>query len=142
MSELRDSKASLKRAALRLSKIIQKSPHIIDPEEYEVNRSKTSADTPTTSSTMSGELTVDTPPLQLTRLVLDRVDHRFDLLKFLLDPRHLNLGLLEDLDLTWMKPINQFWIHSHVRLHVFGQTVRKDGSQLEVFDVQVVRLRI
>ncbi|THV00202.1 hypothetical protein K435DRAFT_854935 [Dendrothele bispora CBS 962.96] len=71
-----------------------------DLEDYEADRLKALTDT-TTSSAVSS--TIDIPPLRLTRLTLDNLEYRFDLLKFLLDPRHFDLGSLEDLDLAWME---------------------------------------
>ncbi|THU82256.1 hypothetical protein K435DRAFT_784692 [Dendrothele bispora CBS 962.96] len=73
-------------------------------DEYVTDRLESLA---TTSSTLSTEPTVDTSPFRLTRLTLDRIEHRFGLLKFLLDSGHFDLGALENLDLTWMEADDQ-----------------------------------
>ncbi|THU93225.1 hypothetical protein K435DRAFT_197215 [Dendrothele bispora CBS 962.96] len=67
--------------------------------EYETDR----LESLTITSSVSAEPTVDTPPFRLTRLTLEKIEHRFGLLKFLLDSSHFDLGALEDLDLTWME---------------------------------------
>ncbi|THU83337.1 hypothetical protein K435DRAFT_871398 [Dendrothele bispora CBS 962.96] len=81
-----------------------------DAEEYEADRLESLADTTTTSSAVLAEPIVDMPPFRLTRLTLESIEHRLGLLKFLLDPRHFDLGALEDLDLTWMEVEDQFAI--------------------------------
>ncbi|THU83326.1 hypothetical protein K435DRAFT_428940 [Dendrothele bispora CBS 962.96] len=75
--------------------------------KYEADRLESLADTTTTSSAVLAESIVDMPPFRLTRLTLDRIEHHLGLLKFLLDPRHFDLGALEDLNLTWMEVEDQ-----------------------------------
>ncbi|THU80755.1 hypothetical protein K435DRAFT_874042 [Dendrothele bispora CBS 962.96] len=82
----------------------EKDPHA---EEYENDRLQLLRDT---TAAPIAETTVDTPPFRLTRLTLDRTEHRLGLLKFLLDSRYFDLGALTDLDLTWMQAEDQFYI--------------------------------
>ncbi|KAK7436446.1 hypothetical protein VKT23_019158 [Stygiomarasmius scandens] len=49
----------------------------------------------------------DTHPVRLTRLTLDRIDHRFAFMKFLLDKSYFDLDALGELNLVWMKAGDQ-----------------------------------
>ncbi|THU82255.1 hypothetical protein K435DRAFT_972042 [Dendrothele bispora CBS 962.96] len=99
-------------------------------EEYENDRLELLADTTTSNPVSSADPTVDTSPFRPTRLTLDRTEHRFGLLKFLLDSRHLDLGALNDLDLTWMGAGNQSEIVT-LDYTLLDRLFRKVGTNLK-----------
>ncbi|THU83338.1 hypothetical protein K435DRAFT_871399 [Dendrothele bispora CBS 962.96] len=100
-------------------------------EEYETGRLELlTATTTTLGGAVSTEPTLDTPPLRLTRLTLFRVEQRFDLLKFLLDPRYFDLGVLERLDLTWMDVKDQHHI-TRLDYTLLDRLFRRVGPSLK-----------
>ncbi|THU85387.1 hypothetical protein K435DRAFT_869322 [Dendrothele bispora CBS 962.96] len=99
-------------------------------EEYEKDRLQLLTDTTTTSNAVSSaEMTVDKPPFRLTRLTLDRTEHRLGLLNFVLDSRHFDLGALKDLDLTWMQAEEQSEIAT-LDYTFLDRLLRKVGNNL------------
>ncbi|KAK7436433.1 hypothetical protein VKT23_019145 [Stygiomarasmius scandens] len=78
-----------------------------DPGEYEFNRL-------TLDQAGTDDTTVDrervTSPMRITRLVLEKLEHRFDLMKFFLDRRYFDLESLKDLSLVWMRVEDQIGI--------------------------------
>ncbi|THU99869.1 hypothetical protein K435DRAFT_855233 [Dendrothele bispora CBS 962.96] len=110
----------------------EKDPHA---EEYENDRLQLLRDTTAApNGAPSAETTVDTPPFRLTRLTLDRTEHRLGLLKFLLDSRYFDLGALTDLDLTWMQAEDQFYIAT-LDYTFLDRLLRKVGTTLNSLTV-------
>ncbi|THU89906.1 hypothetical protein K435DRAFT_864783 [Dendrothele bispora CBS 962.96] len=104
-------------------------------EEYENDRLQVLKDiTATPNGAPSAETTVDVPPLRLTRLTLDRTEHRLGLLKFLLDSKYFDLGVLKDLDLTWMQAEDQFRITT-LDYTFLDRLFRKVGTTLNSLTV-------
>ncbi|THU91858.1 hypothetical protein K435DRAFT_863026 [Dendrothele bispora CBS 962.96] len=110
----------------------EKDPHA---EEYENDRLRVLKDiTATPNGAPSAETTVDAPPFRLTRLTLDRTEHRLGLLKFLLDSKYFDLGALKDLDLTWMQAEDQFHITT-LDYTLLDRLLRKVGTTLNSLTV-------
>ncbi|THU78474.1 hypothetical protein K435DRAFT_876593 [Dendrothele bispora CBS 962.96] len=96
-------------------------------EEYENDRLQFSADITATANGASSA--VDMSLFRLTRLTLDRTEHRLGLLKFLLDSRHFDLGALKDLDFTWMQAEDQSGIAT-LDYTFLDRLLRKVGNNL------------
>ncbi|THU84809.1 hypothetical protein K435DRAFT_869910 [Dendrothele bispora CBS 962.96] len=104
-------------------------------EEYENDRLQLLRDTTATpNGAPSAETAVDTPPFRLTRLTLDRTEHRLGLLKFLLESKYFDLGAMKDLNLTWMQAEDQSFIAT-LDYTFLDQLLRKVGTTLNSLTV-------
>ncbi|THU84810.1 hypothetical protein K435DRAFT_806421 [Dendrothele bispora CBS 962.96] len=107
-------------------------------EEYENDRLQLLRDTTATpNGAPSAETAVDTPPFRLTRLTLDRTEHRLGLLKFLLDSKYFDLGAMKDLNLTWMQAEDQSFIAT-LDYTFLDRLLRKVGTTLNSLTVRKI----